>query len=247
MPKVSIVIPFFNCPYIDRAIESSLNQTYKDVEVIVVNDGSTLYNEKIVPYVKRIKYIEKGNGGTASALNIGIRHATGEYFAWLSSDDLYHPTKIEKQLHFMKANHAFASYSNFNLINEQGTIVSYSQSQGFPNQIQFLKRMRRGCVINGCTVMLKMRIFKEFGLFDETLLYTQDYDYWLRILPKYKFHYYPDCLVNYRVHSNMGSKKHKMDVRKEMLSTIHRHNSKMNELIQLAVKKSFDFKKPPRT
>ncbi|WP_144701089.1 glycosyltransferase [Fictibacillus phosphorivorans] len=237
MNKVSIIIPFYNCPYIDKAIESALNQTHKNVEVIVINDGSTLHNEKIIPYLNKIKYIKKGNGGTASALNTGIRHASGDYFAWLSSDDLFHPAKIEKQLRFMKVNHASACYSNFNIINEQGAIVTYSQGQAFPNQVLFLKRMRRGCVINGCTVMLKMGIFKELGLFDETLRYTQDYEYWLRVLAKYRFYYCPEILVNYRVHNNMGSEKHKMEIRKELLKTIQRHNSKMNELIRIAIQK----------
>lgn len=235
MNKVSIIIPFFNCPYIGLAIESALNQTYQDIEVIVVDDGSTLHNEKVTPYLSRIKYIKKSNGGTASALNTGIRHATGNYFAWLSSDDLFHPFKIEKQLHFMKTINAQASYSNFYLINETGKIVSQPQGMGFLNQVHFLKRMRRGCMINGCTVMLRMNIFKEFGLFDESLLYTQDYDYWLRILPKYRFHYFSEPLVYYRVHSQMGTKQHRLQIRKELQLTTQRHIHKMNDLIKNAL------------
>lgn len=238
MNKVSVIIPFFNCPYINEAIESALDQTYKNIEIIVVNDGSIGHNEKITPYLSRIKYIQKGNGGTASALNVGIQNATGDYFAWLSSDDLFHPAKIEKQLHFMKAKNAAASYSNFYLINEKGKIVSQPQSIAFKDQIQFLKRMRRGCVINGCTVMLKMSIFNEFGLFDESLRFTQDYDYWLRILAKYHFHYYAEPLVRYRVHDNMGTKKFKGDIRKELQFTIQRHSSNMNDLVKRAVQGS---------
>jgi glycosyltransferase involved in cell wall biosynthesis len=232
--KVSIIIPFYNCPYVDKAIESALNQTYKNIEIILVNDGSTLYKEKIVPYLDQITYMEKSNGGTASALNMGILNASGEYFSWLSSDDLFHPEKIEKQLHFMKSINASASYSNFYLINENGSIISSPQAMGFPNQTQFLKRMRRGCAINGCTVILKMNIFKEFGLFDETLLYTQDYDFWLRILPSYIFHYFPEPLVNYRVHDNMGTKQHRIKIRIELQNTIQRHIIKMNALVKHA-------------
>jgi hypothetical protein len=93
--------------------------------------------------------------------------------------------------------------------------------------------MRRGCIINGCTVMLKMDVFKEFGLFDESLKYTQDYDFWLRLLPKYHFHYYNEPLVNYRVHSQMGTKKHKTAIRLELMETVKKHRAKMNELIQI--------------
>lgn len=102
MEKVSIIIPFYNCQYVEKAIESALNQTYQNIEVIVVDDGSTKYIERITPYLDSIHYIQKKNGGTASALNTGIRYATGEYFAWLSSDDLFKPDKISKQLKFMK-------------------------------------------------------------------------------------------------------------------------------------------------
>jgi glycosyltransferase involved in cell wall biosynthesis len=237
LDKVSIIIPFFNCPYIGLAIESALRQTYQNIEVIVVDDGSTLHNEKVTPYLSRIKYIKKSNGGTASALNTGIRHATGDYFAWLSSDDLFHPLKIEKQLYYMKTINAQVSYSNFYLINETGKIVSSPQGMGFPNQAQFLKRMRRGCVINGCTVMLRMNLFKELGLFDETLLYTQDYDYWLRILSKYRFHYFSEPLVYYRVHSEMGTKQNRLQIRKELQLTTQKHIHKMNELIKNAIQK----------
>jgi glycosyltransferase involved in cell wall biosynthesis len=235
LSKVSIIIPFYNCPYVDTAIDSALNQTYKNIEVIVVNDGSTLHSDKLMPYKNKIKYIEKSNGGTASALNFGIQHAKGEYFTWLSSDDVFHPEKIEKQLQFMKSMNAKASYSNFYLINEQGIIISPPQGVRFQNYIQFLKRMRRGCVINGCTVMLEMNLLEEFGRFDETLLYTQDYDYWLRILPRYTFHYYPEPLVNYRVHDQMGTKKHRIEIRQEMHNTIQRHSLSMNHLIKNAV------------
>jgi glycosyltransferase involved in cell wall biosynthesis len=232
--KVSIIIPFYNCSYIDKAIESALSQTYSNIEIIVVDDGSTIFKEKVFPYLDKIKYIEKSNGGTASALNVGIQHTTGEYFSWLSSDDLFHPQKIEKQLRFMETNNLSVSYSNFYSINENGNVISPPQGVSVPNRLQFLKIMRRGCIINGCTVMLKMSIFHEFGLFDETLKYTQDYDFWLRILTKYDFIYYKEPLVNYRIHSNMGTKKHRAAIRLELLETIKRHKEKMNELIQKA-------------
>jgi glycosyltransferase involved in cell wall biosynthesis len=230
--KVTIVIPFFNCPFIAQAIESALNQTYQNIEIIVVNDGSTKHHEKIIPYLNRITYIEKENGGTASALNLGIKNSAGDYFAWLSSDDTFRSTKIEKQLYFMLQNNAMASYSNFYLINDQGSIVSHPQGIGFSDHVQFLKRMRRGCVINGCTVMVNMNVFKQLGLFDESLLYTQDYDFWLRILPHFHFYYFPEALVHYRVHENMGTKQHRIEMRKEIQSTIERHITKMNILVK---------------
>lgn len=82
-PKVSIVIPFYNCAYIEQAVHSAIHQTYPHIEVIVVDDGSTEHVERLQPFMDSIRYIRKENGGTATALNEGIKHATGDYFVWL--------------------------------------------------------------------------------------------------------------------------------------------------------------------
>lgn len=230
-PKVSIVIPFYNCPYIDQAIESALNQSYPNIQVIVVDDGSIKYSEKIGPYLNKIRYIKKGNGGTASALNMGIKNATGEYFTWLSSDDLYDKFKVEKQLAFMQERSADISYGNYVLIDTDNQIISEQAGINMPTRIQFLEIMRKGCIINGCTVMLKMKIFEEVGLFDTSLPYTHDYDLWLRILPHYHFYYFHEPLVMYRVHSEMGSKKYEQVIPQEILSVQGKHAKKLEELI----------------
>ena len=101
-PLVSIIIPVYNGGnYLSEAIDSALNQTYENIEIIVVNDGSQddLKTEQIaLSYGERITYVSKENGGSSSALNVGIRTMKGEYFSWLSHDDLYLPEKIEKQV-----------------------------------------------------------------------------------------------------------------------------------------------------
>ncbi|MFE0565558.1 glycosyltransferase family 2 protein [Priestia megaterium] len=156
-------MPFYNCPYIDQAIESALNQTYPHMEVIVVNDGSTQFTDKIEKYTGEIKYIEKENGGTASALNFGIKHATGEYFSWLSSDDMYDLEKISKQLSFMLENKVNAIYSPVFFIDSNSKLVSQSIGVSFPNKILFLKRLLKGCLINDCSVLLKMDVLSKVG------------------------------------------------------------------------------------
>ena len=101
-PKVSIVIPVYNgSNYLQEAIDSALAQTYSNMEVIVVNDGSNddRATEKIaLSYGERIRYFYKPNGGVATALNLGIEKMTGEYFSWLSHDDMYLPDKIEQEI-----------------------------------------------------------------------------------------------------------------------------------------------------
>ena len=96
--KVSIIIPVYNGEnYIREAIDSALSQTYKNIEIIVVNDGSKDNTDEICKsYGKKIKYIKKENGGVATALNTGIKAAKGQYIAWLSHDDLYKENRIEK-------------------------------------------------------------------------------------------------------------------------------------------------------
>lgn len=200
------MIPTYNCPYVASSIESALAQSYPHTEVIVVNDGSTKHVELIQPYLDRIRYIEKTNGGTGSALNEGIRQARGHYFSWLSSDDLYSPYKIEKQLRFMLSANAAASYTAFQFIDEQGQVTG-RHGKRFANKQQFYEAMRVGNVINGCTVMLRRDLFDTIGLFDETLRCTQDYDLWCRIIPTYDFYYLDESLVQYRMHGNMSSKK----------------------------------------
>ncbi|WP_404332347.1 glycosyltransferase [Mesobacillus maritimus] len=214
--KVSIIIPFYNCSYIDQAIESALNQTYPYIEVIVVNDGSTKYTEKITPYLKDIRYFEKENGGTASALNLGILNATGEYFAWLSSDDLFMEEKISKQLTFMEQTNASFSYTNYSLIDSEKAVLKKSASIQYTNKLRFLEQFRRGCPINGCTVMMKMELFTTLGLFNENLKFTQDYDYWLRAVQHYELFYLNEPLLQYRVHDEMGTRTFNNQIAKEV-------------------------------
>ncbi len=236
MDKVSIIIPFYNCAYVDQAIQSALNQTYENIEIILVNDGSTIHNEKVKPFLNKIRYIEKGNGGTASALNAGIEAATGNYFSWLSSDDLYEPEKIEKQLNFMKQHHASVSYLSYILIDEKNRSISGPVGIAFPNRELFYRHLKSGCPINGCTVMLKMKIFQEVGLFDESLPFTQDYDLWLRVVQKYDFYYLDQPLVSYRVHDEMGTKRNAVAIRKEIKLVKTRHRRAINQLIINEVK-----------
>ncbi|MGM7700948.1 glycosyltransferase [Pseudalkalibacillus sp. Hm43] len=232
-PKVSIVIPFYNCPYIGRAIESALNQTHSNCQVIVVDDGSTMYLERILPYQKKIKYIRKQNGGTASALNMGIHLAEGEYFSWLSSDDLYHPNKIERQLNFMLEQNAEISYGNYSLIDESDRVITPSVGVGVEDRWRFMRAMRSGCIINGCTVMAKTKVLKNAGMFDETLPYTHDYDLWLRLIPNYHFYYFKEPLVLYRIHGNMGSQKYKNAIRVEIQSVKRKHRDTISRLINM--------------
>ena len=106
-PLVSIVIPVYNgSNYMKEAIDSALSQTYENIEIVVVNDGSKDEGKSDAiarSYGDKIRYFPKANGGSSSALNKGIAEMNGEWFSWLSHDDLYYPQKVEKQVEYLNA------------------------------------------------------------------------------------------------------------------------------------------------
>lgn len=230
--KVSVVIPFYNCPYVDLAVESALAQSYPDIEVIVVDDGSTLYMEKLEAYKDNIVYIRKTNGGTASALNLGIKAASGAYFAWLSADDLFHPDKIRRQMEAIRSAGTSFSHTAYYYINELGERFSGIISVPFPSRAALIETMMLGCPVNGSSVLLDMEIFSKIGLFNESFLYTQDYDLWLRILPHYEWTYLEEPLLDYRVHQGMGSVIHSEAQHREIAQVQMKHSGILEQLLR---------------
>lgn len=210
-PKVSIVIPVYNGEnYLSSAINSAINQTYSNIEILVINDGSTDKTKEIATsYGNKIKYFEKTNGGVSSALNLAIKNMTGDYFSWLSHDDLYYKDKIEKQIAYLSRlkEKNVVLYSNYILIDEDGkqigkkVLLNHKMLERKPEYA-----LLRGC-INGITLLIPQKIFKDVGLFDETLRVTQDYDLWHRILKKYRFIHMKDVLAKTRIHSQQDTVK----------------------------------------
>lgn len=231
MDKVSIIIPVYNCPYVEQAIESALAQTYPNLEIIVVNDGSTKYVDKMEKFKKHITLIHKLNGGTASALNTGLYHSSGDYISWLSADDIFYPDKTEKQLQFMKENELSVSYGGFVHIDENGNITSDVLGLHVPNRLAFLKALKSYCPVNGCTVMLKKDVFNICGNFNTAFPYAHDYDMWLRVVQHFNFQLYPELVVKYRVHQEMGTVKHKEKVLLEIKQLKTKYRSILNQLI----------------
>ncbi len=213
-PLVSIIIPVYNgSNYVKEAIDSALAQTYKNIEVIVVNDGSTDNTEKIVKsYGDKIRYFYKENGGVASALNFAIENSKGEYISWLSHDDVYYPNKIQKQVGLlaeMEDKNAIL-YSNYQTINARGKKL---RATCFHKQ-HFVKKLNNPLypilngLIHGCSLLLPRQIFVKHGYFNTELKCTQDYDFWYKVFPSFNVVYMSDVLIKSRVHKNQDSKKH---------------------------------------
>lgn len=234
-PLVSIIIPFYNDLYIGEAIESALRQTYQQKEIIVVNDGSTMHSELIKPYRSRIRYVEKVNGGTATALNNGIRQSTGTYVAWLSSDDRFYANKLAVQTQYMTERNALISHTNFDLIDGKGQVIETAAGMRFAKAIEFYRSFFIGNPINGCTIMIKRDLLKRVGSFNEKLPYTHDLDLWYRImLAGYDFHYVPDRLTAYRRHEAMGTIKYEASIAVELRATNERYHPAMEQFISRA-------------
>jgi glycosyltransferase involved in cell wall biosynthesis len=216
-PKVSIIIPVYNgSKYLREAIDSALGQSYPNIEVIVVNDGSHDQNatEKIaLSYGRKIRYFSKENGGVSTALNLGIENMTGEYFSWLSHDDIYFKDKIEKQIKYLIENHLEDTilYGGYELINEASKTIRQVE----PNRLYSNEQLNlslfpifRG-LVNGCSLLIHKSHFQKAGLFDENLKLVQDYDLWFKIFRKSKIRFLPGLYVKTRIHNEQQSNQNK--------------------------------------
>lgn len=211
-PKISIVIPVYNgSNYLAEAIESALAQTYSNIEVLVVNDGSTdqgKTDEIIHSYGDKIRHVTKSNGGVASALNVAICNMTGDYFSWLSHDDLYYPEKIEKQVEVLNTlgQGKYVIYSNYSVFTEDSEKTIPVMMDGVhPESFRYWLTVKN--CLHGCTLLVPRTAFQELGVFDESLRTTQDYDLWFRIARKYNFVHTPEILVKARSHEKQDSLK----------------------------------------
>jgi len=207
-PLVSVIIPVYNgTNFLGQAIESVLSQSYPHFELIVVDDGSTDQTWSIIEaYGSRLRGLRKENGGVASALNLGIQKAKGDYIAWLSHDDLFLPNKLERQIEFLRSySHFKACYSDYYDIDENGMLIKGITCPWYPRQIA-LQKMFADAYINGSTMLIERSCFDDIGLLNTLYRYVQDTEMWLRILSKYEVGRVPENLLKYRRHPGQGSK-----------------------------------------
>lgn len=209
-PLVSIVIPVYNgSNYLAQAINSALAQTYSNIEVIVVNDGSQDGGKTeavALSYGARIRYFAKANGKVSSALNHGIRHMRGSYFSWLSHDDIYYPNKIAEQIQLVQAQGLENAilYSDYDGIDSASQFIANSTQ----DHDRLIKKPLYGILqiaIHGCSVLVPRACLDQVGLFDETLYAVQDYDMWFRLAQRFRFVHMPHTLIAVRSHGGQDS------------------------------------------
>ena len=213
-PMVSIIIPVYNgANYIREAIDSALNQTYDNIEVIVVNDGSRdkgKTEEIALSYGNKIRYYSKPNGGVATALNLGIEKMRGEYFSWLSHDDMYTPEKIAYEVEQLSScpNRTIVVAEGFQIVDANGNYLYTTNISDCYEREQ----MENGlfCLLHGgihaCATLIHKSHFERAGNFDPSLPTTQDFDFLFRILRGQKILFLGTSHVLSRSHEEQGSK-----------------------------------------
>jgi glycosyltransferase involved in cell wall biosynthesis len=205
-PTVSVVIPAFNrSTLVTQAVDSVLAQTYTDYEIIVVDDGSTDDTKAaLAQYGDRVRYIYQENRGASAARNAGVRNAKGRYIAFLDSDDLWLPAKLEKQVAVLEECPDVALvYSNISYCDDGGrrTRNAYRAHMfptGYvPEEVLLWKAM---CG-HPPTWLIRRSCFDQIGYLDTSLAMSEDRDFSLRVAMKYKIHGIPEALTIVRQHT----------------------------------------------
>lgn len=225
---VSIITPSYNSKnFISRTIESVQAQTYIDWEMIIVDDASLDNSSEIIEsYCKkdrRVKFIRLHvNSGTAVARNRAIKEAQGRYIAFLDADDIWLPTKLEKQLNYLISNNYKFTFSKYSLIDNKGQKIS--KELFFPKKVSY-KKLLKSCFIGCLTVIIDKTVFNDISM--PNIRRGQDYALWLKLLKQIDYAYcYPDILANYRILSNSLSRNKFVKARSQWY--IYRKIEKLN-------------------
>lgn len=211
-PLVSVITPVFGGErFVARAVESALAQSYRPVEMVIVNDGSPDRSKEVLaPFLSlpSVRYVEKPNGGVASARNAGLRIATGAYVALLDQDDAWYPHKLERQVAVLKSRTELALvHADVDYVDANGALL--------PHDPYFPARVEGNCFrefflanpVMACTAVARRSAIDEAGGFDEAIPFSDDYDLWLRIARRHEVAYVDEPLAMYRLHGSNESRK----------------------------------------
>jgi len=241
-PLVSIVIPVYNgSNYMREAIDSALSQTYSNIEVIVVNDGSTDNTREIaLSYGDKIRYFEKENGGVSTALNLAIREMKGEYFSWLSHDDVYYPNKVEDEIDALKksGNMEQAVHSGWDLLTmPQRKVSKYMYIHSLkPKYLEIGLLLPILGIVSGCALLIPKSFFNQYGLFDESLRGVQDYLKWFQMFRDRRLLYVNTSLVQSRIHDKQVTFSYnKMDKEENWLYRFMLESLSDDEILQMGI------------
>lgn len=214
-PLVSIVVPVYNgSNFLREALDSALAQTYKNLEIIVVNDGSTDDTESIaLSYGDKIRYFAKENGGTSTALNLGIAKMRGTYFSWLSHDDLYYPHKIEREVEVLSKleNKDTIIISDLDGMTDHTrtftTALYQAHRDAYPKRNSSYLYPVIYNKTHGCTHLIPKKVFDVVGLFDVEERVAHDFEFYYRAFAKFPHFYIDEPLIAARDSSDRQGKR----------------------------------------
>ena len=199
--KLSVILPVYNQEkYLKESINSILNQSYKNFELIIINDGSTDGSEKIIFEFKdpRIIYFKQDNLGLTKTLNIAINKAKGKFIARMDADDIAGKTRFEKQINYFDKHPDFKICGTWaKLIDEEGNIINYKKTKNTDHDIK--KNIIKKNEFVHPSVMFDKNMFVELGGYNNEFKIAQDYDFFIRACKKYKVYNIPEFLIKQRI------------------------------------------------
>ena len=210
MFKVSVIIPTYNRrSFLSNAIDSVLNQSYQDLELIIIDDGSS---DKTENFMKKkypeVKIYKQKNKGVSAARNKGIKKSSNNWIAFLDSDDRWHPKKLEDQVNYLRKNPKYKICHTDEIWIKNNIRINQKKKHKKYGGFIFEKSLDL-CRISPSSVIIHKNIFDKIGLFDQKLPVCEDYDLWLRIALKFPILYLNQKLtIKYGGHLNQLSKKY---------------------------------------
>jgi len=208
-PLVTVIITTYNREiYLETAIKSVILQTYRNIEIIIVDDGSdTNYGQQICNKYPKIKYFYKLNGGVSSARNFGIRKAKGEYIAFLDDDDFWGKSKIEKQIKIFAINPLIDCVHSSAAIVDQngeltGELIGAAQNKVDKRSGYVFWNALGVWIVKSPTPLIRRKVFQQDLLFDESILAGEDFDFYQRMFYRHKVYYIDEPLAFYRQYPN---------------------------------------------
>ena len=216
---VSIVLPTYNRPKrLVRSLASCLAQTYTDLEVIVVDDGSEPPAKDVVDTAgdPRVRYIRKRNGGLPSALNAGFEQAKGEYLTWTSDDNQHRPEAIETLVNYLETTrHVDFVYSDYTMVDDRGNCLC-AMTVGNPDEL-----LKGNCV--GACFLYRRRVYQQVGDYDTSLECAEDYDYWLRVRRQCVMASLRADLYQFELHGASLTSTRETEVFRKVLRVMQKH------------------------
>lgn len=226
-PKISVIILTYNRAQLLReTIQSVLDQTYSDFELLVIDDGSTDQTKEVIASFdsNSIRYINKSHTGIPDSRNFGVKNARGNYIVWLDSDDLIEPQTLELLVKATEDDPGLdIVFTDHYLMNSNGEIQHRFHYHDSPDGKALIAAAVYWTPILQCGTMIRKKVYAEVGSYDTSFKKTEDHEFWIRILKGYKFKHIALPLYKRRIHTGRityaewGNEYYKAEVLRRML------------------------------